>query len=211
MEILEKLDNSLKSIEKKELTYIYIMIFGGIFFLSYHFLFELSEKALKTVISEKKRVSKEVREYKNYLSFHDSYEINQLKNRVIKLKENIDIFKAKKEFISNKIQSLSNVIYDKESWTQFLKSISKVANSSGVEIYYIKNQFIENIGSNIFQNHLNVQIKMNSTYINTLQFIDKIERNSLIVNIDNLDMSLTENGVTTELFISVWGIKIGNR
>jgi len=201
-------DNKLKSIDKKDIAYIYIMIIGGIFFLSYHFLFELSEKNLYTVKSENKRVSKDVREFKDFLSFHDEFEIHSLKNQIIELRKNIDLVKDKKRFISQKIHSLSNAIYNKESWTKFFKNISTIANNSGVEIYYIKNQFIENIGSEIFQNHLNVQIKMNSNYINTLKFIDKIEKSSLIVNIDKLNISLTENGVTTELFISIWGIQI---
>ena len=201
------LDNNLNSFEKKELIYIYIMIVGGVFFLSYYFLFELSEKNLKTVISEKKKISKDIREFKNYISFHDDFEVGQLQNDIRELKDNIELLKDKQTFITQKINSLSYVIYNKESWTQFLKSISTVANSSGVEILYIKNQFLEHTSSEIFQTHLKVEIKMNSNYINSLRFIDKIEKNNLVVSIDNLDMTLTENGVITKLFISIWGIK----
>jgi len=201
------LDNRLNSLDKKELIYIYIMIVGGIFFLSYYFLFELTSNSLKIVLNEKKGISKEIRELKNYLSFHDEFEIGQLQNDIRELKDNVELLTDKKIFINQKLNSLSYVIYNKESWTEFLKSISTVANISGVEIIYIRNQFIENTSLNMFESHLKVEIKMNSSYINSLRFIDKIEKNRLIVSIDNLDMALTENGVITKLFISIWGIK----
>jgi len=207
---LVDLDNNLRNFEKKELIYLYIMIVGGIFFLSYYFLFEYSEKHLKIAVSEQRKISKDMREFKNYISFHDEFEIGQLQNNIRELKDNIQLLKDKQIFISQKLNSLFYTIYNKESWTQFLKSISTVANSSGVEILYIKNQFLENRDLDIFQTHLTVQIKMNSNYINSLRFIDKIEKNNLVVSIDNLNMSLTEQGVITTMFISIWGIKKQN-
>jgi len=204
---LVEFDNTLKAIDKKELLYIYVMIVGGIIFLSYYFLFDMSEENLTKAIIKSKSFSREIREYKNYLSFHDEFEVNKLKANIESLKDSINMLKDKKMFISQKIQTLSNVIYNKESWTDFLKNISTIANSSGVEIYSIKNHFLTDKKLNVFQNHLKVEIKMNSNYINTLHFIDQIERSNLIVNVDSLKMNLTADGVSTEIFISIWGIK----
>jgi len=202
---LVEIDGYLKSIEKRELVYIYIMIVGGIFFLSYYFLFNSSEKKLAETKKSKNRVVKKIRKYKNYLSFHDDFEIAQGKKSIDKLKIEIDELKNKKSYINSQLLKLSNIIYNKASWTKFLNRISILASTIGVELLSMKNQFLESKKG--FDKHLMIELTINSNYRHTVTFIDKLEKSQLIVNIETIDMKLTEDGVVTDLTLSVWGIK----
>lgn len=204
---LIELDNFLVSMDKKELIYLYVMLVGGAIFLSYYFLFEDSEKRLALSIKKDKATSKEIREHKNYLSFHDDFEVSKVMENIDNLKGDIDIFNDKKKYINLKIKNLTTILYNNRSWTAFLNSISTMAKISGVEIQSIKNDFIPKHSSKIFQSHLKINISINSSYLNSLQFIDSIERSDLIVNVDTMKMALTEDGVVTQLFLSVWGIR----
>jgi Tfp pilus assembly protein PilO len=201
---LVDLDNSLRAINKKELIYLYVMIVGGSIFVSYYFLFEKSEKSLADAINNEKQISRDIRNHKDYLSFHDDFEITKLKGDIVNLKKSIDDFREKKNFINGQIKSLSDIIYNRESWTDFLNNISDIAKESGVEIDSIKNTFLS-FKRGEFNKHLKIDLKINSNYINTLKFMDKLERNKLIVDIDSLDMLLTDDGVNTTLSLSLWG------
>jgi Tfp pilus assembly protein PilO len=203
---LNTLDSLLLQISKKELIYLYVMLVGIMFFLSYKFLFESSQYLLDETIKTDKTLSKEIREMKDYLMFHDDFELEQIKINMKKLSNETEMLKAQKDVVSNKIASLSEVIYSKESWTQFLNNLSIIAIESGIEILSIKNQFLET-GQNKFDIRLKIELKTNSKFINIIKFMDKLESSKLIVNIDNLSMKISQEGILGEFSLSIWGIK----
>ena len=201
---LTDIDNSIRSLETKELIYIYIMIVGGAFFLSYYFLFDSSKTKVVQLQKEKKKVLKEIRRHKDYLMFNDDFLISKKERAIQDLKEEIIELKEKKVFVNSQLMNLSNIVYSKTSWTKFLSRISTVANNTGVELISMKNQFLDS--SMEFDKRLNVQLRINSNYVNTVTFIDKLEKSSLVVDIEMIDMELTEDGVMSDLNLSVWGI-----
>jgi Tfp pilus assembly protein PilO len=203
MDLLE-LDNQIRSLEKKEVIYLYIMVVGVSFFLSYYFLFESSEKSLEIAEKEYKKVSREIRDHKDYLMFHDEFEINKVRKDTENLKRELDEYSGKKSYLETQISKMESVIYDKRSWTIFLDEISEEAKSVGVEIISIANEFIE--AEDIFANNLDVKLEVEGDYISTIIFIDKLERNSLIVDVEEIDMELGEESVSTKIALSVWGI-----
>ncbi len=203
--ILSILDTALSKLSKKELIYLYVMLIGGMFFLSYKFLFEDSQIKLDEVTKIDKNLYKEIREMRDYLMFHDDFEVEKLKSDLINTKEKIEILKSQRDIVSSKISSLSEVIYSKESWTQFLNSLSKIASDSGVEILLIKNQFLEN-SKEKFDVRLKIELKTKSKFINIIKFMDRLESGKLIVNIDTLKMTVSQEGIDGHFFISIWGI-----
>ncbi len=206
---LTELDNKLLSIPKKELIYLHIMLIGGVIFLSYQFLFEVSEKALKDSENSRKNVVKEIREHRNYLSFYDDFVVLKKREEMKVIRTEIEELRNRKEFLNSQMSALSGVVYEQSSWTEFLNNISNIAKSHNVEIISMQNEFVEHsYRDDIFNNHMNINLKINSNYVNSVSFIDTLERQSLIVNIDSLNVNSTSEGVITELLISVWGIKV---
>ena len=70
----------------------------------------------------------------------------------------------------------------------------------------IKNQFLET-GQNKFDIRLKIELKTNSKFINIIKFMDKLESSKLIVNIDNLSMKISQEGILGEFSLYIWGIK----
>ena len=204
MSILDTLDQSLRTLQKKELIYLYIMLVGGIFFLSYYFLFERSEKELHKTIKELKTTSRELRKLKDYLSFHDEYEITKLQNTVDQLKIDIELYKDKTNFLQEKLNLLSKDSFNKTSWTTFLKLISQYSRENGVEIEAIQNQFL-NIKKKLhLQKAFEIKLVIKSDYKNTLIFINKLESNNFLVTIDFINILFQNDEVKTALTLFIW-------
>jgi Tfp pilus assembly protein PilO len=181
------------------------MIVGGSFFLSYYFLFESSEKSLESAKKEEREIRKEIREYKDYLLFHDDFEISKLEKEIEELKREVSEFDIRKNYIEIEVSKLKKVIYNQTSWTGFINSISKEAENIGVEVERIENSYMNS--GETFANRLSVALQLKANYLNTILFIDKLERSNLIVNVENIDMAVGEDeSVSTKLFLSVWGI-----
>ena len=204
MSILDTLDQSLRTLQKKELIYLYIMLVGGIFFLSYYFLFERSEKELHKTIKELKTTSRELRKLKDYLSFHDEYEITKLQNTVDKLKIDIELYKDKTNFLQEKLNLLSKDTFNKKSWTTFFKLISKYSQENGVEIEIIQNQFLEITKDFHLQKAFEIKLIIKSNYKNTLTFINKLENNKFLVTVDFINIVFQDDEVKTALTLFIW-------
>ncbi len=202
--LLDKIDNSLNSLSTRELVYIYIMIVGGIFFLSYKYLYLSSKQEVSKLAKEERKITRKIREYKDYLMFNDDFLISKQQGEIEKLKEEIIELKNRKKFLNNQLLNLSNVVYDRKSWTKFLKRISSVAIESGVEIITMQNRFIKNLEP--FDKRLKVSITTRSNYSNTILFLDKLENSPLVVDIENLNIRLDSDEVVSDINLSVWGL-----
>ena len=201
---LNKIDDSLTSLSTRELVYIYIMIVGGIFFLSYKYLYLSSKQEVIKLEQEERKITRKIREYKDYLMFNDNFLISKQQGEIEKLKQEIIELKNRKKYLNSQLLNLSNVVYDRKSWTKFLKRISSVAIASGVEIITMQNRFIKNIEP--FDKRLKVSITTRSNYPNTVLFLDKLENSPLVVDIENLNIRLDSDEVVADINLSVWGL-----
>ena len=202
--LLNKIDDSLTSLSTRELVYIYIMVVGGIFFLSYKYLYLSSQQEVSKLEQEERKITRKIREYKDYLMFNDNFLISKQQGEIEKLKQEIIELKDRKKYLNSQLLNLSNVVYDRKSWTKFLKRISSVAIASGVEIITMQNRFIKNIEP--FDKRLKVSITTRSNYPNTVLFLDKLENSPLVVDIENLNIRLDSDEVVADINLSVWGL-----
>jgi hypothetical protein len=204
MSILDIFDQNLRILQKKELIYLYIMLVGGIFFLSYYFLFEQSKQNLNIEIKKQRKISKQFRKLKDYISFHDDYEISKLQNTIDTLKSDIELYKDKTNFLQEKLNLLSKDSFNKTSWTTFLKLISQYSRENGVEIEAIQNQFL-NIKKKLhLQKAFEIKLVIKSDYKNTLIFINKLESNNFLVTIDFINILFQNDEVKTALTLFIW-------
>jgi len=67
--------------------------------------------------------------------------------------------------------------------------------------------FANNIaqGNQSFGHMLDIQLKVSGNYLNTMKFINSLEKSELVVDIHGLNIQ-AQDALNTDLNISVWGI-----
>jgi len=207
--ILEKLDSFLLTKKQNERIIIYLSIFLILFVLSFQYLFPITKKMVQKSKTKKQEIENNIKEDKDYIASITingdkeflikklNKEIEQLKTKFTKIKDNND-------YLDLKIKSIKNLIYNEKNWAKFLDSIAKKGIDNGVDIKFISNKFINN--SKNFGHVLEIEIECNGDFKNTIGFINSIEESDLVVDIYGVKMKSDFN-IQTYLKVSVWGIK----
>lgn len=200
---LHKIDLSLKNKSDKDIKLTYVMIASMIFALSYYFLWDSSENNFLSQNRQINSIKTKLNIDKNYLAANPSVIITSLDNQIKKTKNKMLDFKDKNDYIKSKIGDISSLIYDEQTWGEYINSISFDAQKYDVSISEFNNEFSKNDGS--FGHILDLSIKLSASYTNTLMFINALEQNDLVVDIHSLNIK-AQDELNTELKISVWGI-----
>lgn len=200
---LQKLDLSFKDKSQKDIYMTYIMIFSLIFAFSYLLFWDTSEadfKAKRTQIVslEGKIINDNLFLQKNTLAKIANIE-NEIKIAQIKSIK----YKDSNQYIKHKIETISFLIYDEQTWGKYLHSISKHAKKNNVKIINFSNRYTESRDS--FGHVLDINMEINAKYKNTLNFINSLEQSDLVIDLHTLNIS-TNKKLDTNLTISVWGI-----
>jgi len=209
--ILHSMDKAFKDKSDNEKWMMILMIVAVIGYASYSLFLPFAEDKLKKSTKEKKTLQKSIIENKQYINSitvggsRDFYvkkfdkDILNLEKGIIKANEDIN-------FLSAKLEELSPLLFNKESWSTFLNSITKQAMKQNVKIEYIDNHYIDSNGS--FGHILEISVGCEGEYKNIAKFINQLEKNVLVTDIYGSDIYLDENSSTTlaDVKISVWGI-----
>jgi Tfp pilus assembly protein PilO len=205
------MDKAFKDKSDNEKWMMILMIVAVIGYASYSLFLPFAEDKLKKSTKEKKTLQKSIIENKQYINSitvggsRDFYvkkfdkDILNLEKGIIKANEDIN-------FLSAKLEELSPLLFNKESWSTFLNSITKQAMKQNVKIEYIDNHYIDSNGS--FGHILEISVGCEGEYKNIAKFINQLEKNVLVTDIYGSDIYLDENSSTTlaDVKISVWGI-----
>ena len=106
-------------------------------------------------------------------------------------------------YITAQIEQISSLYYDEKTWGAYLDSVSKYARGYNLKLLNYGNTLTTDNSS--FGHVLDIHIKAEGTYKNTLKFINALEQSYLVVDLH--DMTMTgEKKLTSDLNISVWGI-----
>jgi Tfp pilus assembly protein PilO len=205
------MDKAFKDKSDNEKWMMILMIVAVIGYASYSLFLPYAEDKLKKSTKEKKTLQKSIIENKQYINSitvggsRDFYvkkfdkDILNLEKGIIKANEDIN-------FLSAKLEELSPLLFNKESWSTFLNSITKQAMKQNVKIEYIDNHYIDSNGS--FGHILEISVGCEGEYKNIAKFINQLEKNVLVTDIYGSDIYLDDNSSTTlaDVKISVWGI-----
>ena len=209
--ILHNLDKAFKDKSENEKWMMILMIVAVIGYASYSLFLPYAQEKLKESTKEKKSLQKSIIENKQYIASitvggnRDFYikkydkDILGLEKNIIKLNENIN-------FISAKLEELSPLLFNKESWSTFLNSITSQAMKQDVKIDYIDNHYIDSNGN--FGHILEISVGCKGEYKNIAKFINQLEKNVLVTDIYGSNIYMDENSTTTiaDINISVWGV-----
>ncbi len=200
---LHKIDNSFKHKSKKDIQLTYIMLVSVIFALSYFLFWDSSENNFLEQKSQISKIKTKLIVDKAYLGANPPLKIIMLDNEIKSSQEKMIGYKIKNDYIKNKIEEISALIYDERTWGTYINSIAQEAKKYHINISEFKNTLNSSNGS--FGHILDLNLKLSGKYKNTLKFINALEQSDLVVDIHYLTIK-AEDRLNTELKISVWGI-----
>jgi hypothetical protein len=208
---LLSLDNFFKDKSENEKWMIILMITLVIGYLSYSLFLPYAEDKYKKSIAKKRSLEKSIMTNKQYIAGitvngdRDFY-IKKYDRDILRLEKDIKKTNGDINYISAKLEELSPLLFNKESWSKFLDSITKEAREQKVKIDYINNEYVDSNGS--FGHVLEIAVGCIGEYRDITKFINKLEKNILVTDIYQMDIRLDENKTINlaDINVSVWGI-----
>jgi len=200
---LQKIDVSFKDKSQKDIYMTYIMIFAVIFAFSYLLFWDTSEADFKAKRAQVVNIEKKITNDNRYLKMNPPSKITRIENETKVTQKQALSYKENNQYIKNKIEEISSLIYDEQAWGEYLHSVSKHAKNHDIKILEFTNKFT-NTGSS-FGHVLDISISTTGKFKNTLKFINSLEQSDLVVDLHNLDIKAASK-LDSSLIISVWGI-----
>ncbi|MBU0633379.1 hypothetical protein KKA17_12155 [bacterium] len=200
---LYRIDSIMNQKSKKDLYVIYVLIICSIVGLSYLTLFDSSKELFDQEHAKVERKQHQLDIDNQYLSVNTLLKVSQLDKDITTLKKQYMMYKDNNEYIKYQIEKISSLFYDEQTWGQYLDSISENAKKYDIRVLNFSNKYATN--STTFGHVLDINIKVDGTYKNTLKFINSLEQSFLVVDLHTLSMK-AEDTLYSDLYISVWGI-----
>jgi len=200
---LQNIDTTFKKKSQKDVYITYVMIFALIFAFSYLLFWDTSIEEFENKQRQNKALSLKIDLDNKYLKQNPESKIINLENEIKQAAKEMIIHKDNNEYIKNKIETISSLIYDERTWGQYLYSISTNAQKHGVKIKNLTNEYAHN--NNAFGHVLDITIQVTGKYKNTVKFINSLEQSDLVVDIHDFSIK-AQDSLNSDLNISVWGI-----
>jgi hypothetical protein len=200
---LYNIDQALSLKSERDKMMMFIMIFASLSAFSYLLLWESSEKSFKISHDKAIKMEKDLSADKNYLAANPVEKIAQLEQETVAIQMQEQHYIQYNSYIKDQIEQISSLYYDEKTWGAYLDSISKYARSYNVKLLNFGNTLTE--GNSSFGHVLDITIKTEGPYKNTLKFINALEQSYLVVDLHDINMS-GEKKLISDLNISVWGI-----
>jgi len=209
--ILNQLDEVFELKSENEKWMIIGLVALVIGYISYALFFPYAEEKYNTAQDKYEKLEKNINKNKLYLQSiteHGSIEfyINKFSKDIEKLDKKINDSTDRISFISTNLEKLSPLLFNKESWSKFLNSITKHAKNEKVNIDYIENNYVDNNGS--FGHVLQIEVGCSGNYKQIVKFVNQLEKSVLITDIYGSHLYLDKNDtvVAADINISVWGV-----
>ena len=208
---LNGLDSFFENKSENEKWMMIAMVTVIIGYISYSFFYPFAQEKYNKAHNKNNSLKKSISSHKQYLQSiskngDKNYLVNKYENDIKKLDKQIENANDEISFISVNLDDLSPLLFNKESWSKFLNSITKQAKKQSVSINYIENEYVDNNGS--FGHVLQIGVGCSGSYKNITKFINQLERSVLVTDIYGTHLYLDKNDtlISADINISVWGI-----
>lgn len=200
---LYSLDQSLSLKSERDKMMMFVMIFATLFAFSYLLFWESSEISFKA--SHEKAISMEndLSGDKNYLEANPVERITQIEQETVAIQMEEQRYIQYNSYIKDQLEQISSLYYDEKAWGGYLDSISKYARAYNVKLLKFGNTLT--MDNSAFGHVLDITIKAEGAYKNTLKFINALEESYLVVDLHDINLA-ADKKLTSDLNISVWGI-----
>jgi len=208
---LEALDVYFALKKESEKWLLIVGVAGIIAYLGYTLLLPYTEELYNASTRTKKKIKKNIADNNLYLksitqSGDRNYKIKQYDKDIKNKNKHIILLKDKTVFIDSNLEKLSDMLFNKKSWSIFLNSITQKAEIHNVNLNYITNNYADNNGS--FGHVLEIGLGASANYQNIVKFMNELEQNVLVTDIYETKLKLDNNSsdIQADIHISVWGI-----
>ena len=203
-DFLQNIDNTFKEKSQKDILMTYVMVFGIIFAFSYLLLWDTSEGDFESQRKEVVAIESKITADNLYLQQNPVSKITRIENETKNTNIQMLQFQKNNKYIKSKIEEISSLVYDEQTWGEYLHSISKNAKLHNVKILDFNNKYAQNNAT--FGHILDITIKTTANYVDSINFINALEQSDLVVDLHSLNIEAV-NKLNSDLNISVWGIR----
>lgn len=202
--ILKNIDHALSKISKKDLNYLLILIVAGIGFLSYYFLFDIAHSYQNAITSHSNNIGSKLQLDKSFLSRNSESSLKKVEGEIAVLEKKVEKVEAASEYLTYKLSTIDYLIYDQETWGAFINKISQNAQKNHIQLINFTNKLADS--NSTFGHLLDLSIVTNSSFKNSLKFMNYLESSNLVVDIHHFVFFVKKEKIITDMNLSIWGI-----
>ncbi|OCR88786.1 hypothetical protein CFT13S00388_00805 [Campylobacter fetus subsp. testudinum] len=202
--ILSRLDEYFAKKKKNEVYLIFVAMFLIISYTVYMFVLD------RTSIFYEDKLSGYKSAQEQYLNLKNTDEINS--NIAISEKtynQNISNLKKLKDdnsYLNKELQILSESIFNEKDLNKFLDYLALEAKNNNISVVDITNNSGK-IKPLSVEKFYDINVSFQANFNNIVRYVSTLERSNNVVDIQNLDINVSQNNLNGNLNIIVWGIK----
>lgn len=208
---LTKIDNYFDEKKPSEVTMMLIVAFFLSAAIAYYAVIPYAQNYYDDSIRENDQITKDLNKVNSYLSTVSqgsdrNFMINQKQNELMQQQNKLADAQNMNQYFDNKLKELSYLIFNEQSWADFLDNLAFLANKNNVKITKIINTFKEPNAQKIEQ-VLDINISVDGDYRDIISYINAIEESKLVVDVNNIDINSTNGKLRGNMGIYIWGMK----
>lgn len=201
---LYDLDQTLSSKSERDKNLYFVMIFMGLFAVSYLLFWESSEASFKASHEVAEKMKKDLEMDEAYLAANPPERIGQIEEKIKAIGVEHQRYIQYNTYIKERLEQVSSLYYDKVVWGSYLDSVSKYAKMYDVKLNQFANMLTTDNNSS-FGHVMDIAVSSEGGFKNTIKFINALEQSSLVVDLHDINMT-ADTKLQSELNIPVWGI-----
>ena len=208
---LTKIDNYFDEKKPSEVTMMLIVAFFLSVAIAYYAVIPYAQNYYDDSIRENDQITQDLNKVNSYLSTVSqgndrNFMINKKQNELLQQQNKLADAQNMNQYFDNKLKELSYLIFNEQSWADFLDNLAFLANKNNVKITKIINTFKEPNAQKIEQ-VLDVNISVDGDYRDIVSYINAIEESKLVVDVNNIDINSTNGKLKGNMGIYIWGMK----
>lgn len=208
---LTKIDNYFDEKKPSEVTMMLIIAFFLSAAIAYYAVIPYAQNYYDESIRENDQITQDLNKVNSYLSTVSqgddrNFMINKKQNELLQQQNKLADAQNMNQYFDNKLKELSYLIFNEQSWADFLDNLAFLANKNNVKITKIINTFKEPNAQKIEQ-VLDVNISVDGDYRDIVSYINAIEESKLVVDVNNIDINSTNGKLKGNMGIYIWGMK----
>ena len=212
---LVKIDNYFDGKKPSEVTLMLIMalVLSGV--IAYYAVIQYAQDYYDNSMSTNSQATDQLNKVNAYLDSVSqnndrnndrNFKINQKQNELKQRQNELADAKNMNQYFDNKLRELSYLIFNDQSWADFLDSLALLANKNNVKITKIVNTFKEPNAQKIEQ-IFDINVSVDGNYKDIIGYINAIEESKLVVDVNGIDINSTDGKLKGNMGIYIWGMK----